>query len=102
MDLPPIPISMRPKEAAVAPVKPLSRADAEAHAAAEAFEKAFLSEMLKNSGLNEMPSSFGGGAGEEAFTSFLTEEYAQLMSERGGIGLAEQVFEALKQRTSGT
>jgi Rod binding domain-containing protein len=46
-----------------------------------------------------MPSSFGGGAGEEAFSSLLTEEYARLLAERGGIGLAEQVFEALKQRT---
>jgi Rod binding domain-containing protein len=66
---------------------------------AEAFEAAFLAEMLQQTGLNAMPSSFGGGAGEEAFSSLLTEEYARLLAERGGIGLAEQVFEALKQRT---
>ena len=46
-----------------------------------------------------MPESFGGGAGEEAFASLLTDEYARLLAERGGIGLAEQVFELLKQRT---
>ena len=54
--------------------------------------------MLKHSGVNSMPSGFGGGAGEEAFASFLTQEYARLIAERGGVGLAERVFESLKQR----
>lgn len=105
MDLPPIPVPMRPPNAAVKPVAPVHRADpqadAQAREAAQAFEAAFLAEMLKHSGLNEMPSSFGGGAGEEAFTSFLTQEYAELMSERGGVGIAEQVFETLKAREAG-
>ena len=56
--------------------------------------------MLKYTGLNATSASFGGGAGEEAFASFLTDEYARLLAERGGIGLAEQVFELLKQRTT--
>ena len=70
----------------------------QARAAAEAFEATFLAEMLKYSGINAMPSGFGGGAGEEAFASFLTEEYARLLAERGGIGIAEQVFKLLEQR----
>ena len=74
------------------------KADAGARAAAKAFEASFLAEMLKGTGLNAMPSGFGGGAGEEAFASFLTQEYARLMSERGGVGLAEQIFETLKQK----
>ncbi len=73
--------------------------DAEAHKAAQAFEAAFLSEMLKYTGLNAKPESFGGGAGEEAFASLLTDEYAKLLAERGGIGLSEQIFELLKQGT---
>jgi peptidoglycan hydrolase FlgJ len=73
--------------------------DAEAQKAAQAFEAAFLSEMLKYTGLNAKPDGFGGGAGEEAFASLLTDEYAKLLAERGGIGLAEQIFEVLKQRT---
>ena len=93
MDLPPI-------TARAAPPAP-TRQETRARAAAEAFEAAFLAEVLKHSGLNALPSGFGGGAGEEAFSSFLTQEYARLMSERGGIGLAEQVFEILKQRTPG-
>jgi Rod binding domain-containing protein len=75
------------------------RAEQAARAAAEAFEASFLAEMLRYSGLNAMPDGFGGGAGEEAFGSLLTDEYARLIAARGGIGLAERVFEILKQRT---
>lgn len=94
MDLPPI----------SAPATAISLAqpdrDRDIHAAAEAFEAAFLAEMLKHSGINETPS-FGGGAGEDAFSSMLTQEYASLLAKRGGLGLAEHVFEVLKQRTTG-
>ena len=54
--------------------------------------------MLQYTGLNAMPDGFGGGAGEEAFGSLLTEQYARLLAERGGIGLAERIFDILKQR----
>jgi peptidoglycan hydrolase FlgJ len=93
MDLPPI------VPAAGAP-KPVPQSEQAARKAAEAFEAAFLAEMLQYTGLNAMPDGFGGGAGEEAFGSFLTDEYARLLAERGGIGIAEQVFEILKQRAS--
>ncbi|MEM8572185.1 MAG: rod-binding protein [Pseudomonadota bacterium] len=73
--------------------------DAELRATAEAFEAAFLAEMLKHSGINEVSSEFGGGYGEEAFSSLVTQEYAEILAESGGIGLAEQIFESLKQRT---
>jgi peptidoglycan hydrolase FlgJ len=75
--------------------------DRAAHAAARAFEAAYLAEMLKYTGVNSLPSGFGGGAGEEAFASFLTQEYARLMAERGGIGIAERVFHVLKQNGTG-
>jgi Rod binding domain-containing protein len=85
-------------EHAPAPPAP-SAGDTAARAAAEAFETAFLAEMLKYTGVNATPDGFGGGAGEDAFSSFLTQEYARLITENGGIGVAEQVFELLKQRT---
>ena len=91
MDLPPI--------VPAGPPKPAAPRELAAREAAEAFEATFLAEMLQYTGLNAMPDGFGGGAGEEAFGSFLTDEYARLLAERGGIGLAEQVFEILKQRT---
>ena len=97
MDLPPI--SQRHAVPARASDKAQGdRADAQARAAAEAFEAAFLSEVLKTSGVNAMPSGFGGGAGEEAFASLLTDEYARRMAARGGIGLAEHVYQILKPR----
>jgi peptidoglycan hydrolase FlgJ len=66
--------------------------------AARALEATFLAEMLKHGGINASPERFGGGAGEDAFASFLTGEYANLLAERGGIGLAEQIFQALAAR----
>lgn len=78
------------------------RADEPAlRAAAQKFEAAFLAEMLKHGGINAVPDGFGGGAGEDAFAGFLTQEYARLLVERGGLGLAEQIFEAIKARNAG-
>lgn len=84
------------------PLDPAARKDAAAHKAAKDFEATFIAEMLKSSGLNEMPQGFGGGAGEEAFSSFLTQEYAKLMTERGGLGLSQRIYETLKQKATGS
>lgn len=94
MELPPIGAPAQPAASKAA----LTPDEAVARKTAEAFEAAFLSEMLKYTGINANSESFGGGPGEEAFASLLTDEYARLLAQRGGIGLAEQVFEALKQR----
>ncbi|MBV7380420.1 rod-binding protein [Maritimibacter dapengensis] len=75
--------------------------DARLRATAKELEASFLAEMLKSAGLGEMPSAFGGGPGEEQFTSFLRLEQARQMTESGGIGLAETIFEALKERNDG-
>lgn len=63
------------------------------------LEASFLSEMLKHSGYGKTSETFGGGVGEDQFGSFLRNEHAKLLSETGGIGLAEQLFEALKERS---
>ena len=76
--------------------------DRELMNAARELEATFLAEMLKAAGLGEMPSAFGGGAGEEQFASFLRMEQAREMVNAGGIGLAESLFEALKERADGT
>lgn len=62
---------------------------------AKELEAAFLSEMLSYSGMGESSESFGGGIGEDQFASFLRNEQARLMVEKGGIGLAETMFESL-------
>jgi Rod binding domain-containing protein len=64
------------------------------------LEATFLSEMLGYAGLGEMEESFGGGAGERQFASFLRQEQATAMVKAGGIGLAETLFHAMaKDRT---
>lgn len=60
------------------------------------LEASFLAEMLKTAGLGKTPDAFGGGAGEDQFASFLVHEQARALAERGGIGLAETIFNALK------
>lgn len=64
------------------------------------FEAVFLSEMLKYTGINKTSEEVGGGAGEDAFSGLLTQEYARVLAENGGIGLAEHIFESLKERTA--
>jgi peptidoglycan hydrolase FlgJ len=96
MEIPPIasPLPAAPGRAA--------GTDQAMRATAEAFEAVFLTEMLKHTGINAMPTSHGGGAGEDAFASFLTQEYARLLAARGGLGLADQIFEALKAKADGS
>ena len=62
---------------------------------AKALEASFLSEMLGYAGVGKTPEGFGGGIGEDQFGSFLREEQARQMVEKGGIGLAEQMFQAM-------
>ena len=71
--------------------------DAALRKAAEELEAGFLAEMLKQSGLGKARESMGGGIGEEQFGSFLVQEQAKAMVQAGGIGLAEQLFNALKK-----
>ena len=61
------------------------------------LEAAFLAEMLKSAGLGKARDSMGGGAGEDQFGSFLVREQAGQIARSGGIGLAESLFDALKE-----
>ncbi len=82
--------------------KPLSgeaRKDEALRTAARELEANFLAEMLKASGASKANRSFGGGEGEDQFSSFLRLEQARAMARAGGIGLAESLFEALKERS---
>jgi flagellar protein FlgJ len=64
-------------------------------AVAQSLEAAFLSEMLKSAGIGETPEEFGGGAGEDQFASFLRDEQAKQMTQAGGIGLAQSMFDVM-------
>lgn len=75
-----------------------SRQDQALRDAARELEVNFLTEMLKSAGIGETPEGFGGGEGENQFASFMRIEQARQMTERGGIGLAESLYHALKER----
>lgn len=81
---------------------PQAKNDAALRAAAHKLEAAFLAEMLKSAGLGESRDTFGGGAGEDQFSSFLVQAQAEKMVEAGGIGLAEALYESLKERNHDT
>ena len=63
--------------------------------ASEQLEANFIAEMLKAAKFGEPLEHFGGGIGEEQFSSFLRDEHARALAERGGFGLAEAIFESL-------
>lgn len=65
---------------------------------AQKLETAFLSEMLKAA---EPRISFMGGSDDtqtSQFSSFLRQAQVEGISNAGGIGLAQQLFESLNQR----
>ena len=65
--------------------------------AAMQLEATFLAEMLKSAGLGESRESFGGGSGEDQFSTFLVRAQAEQMAQAGGIGLAESLYHSLKE-----
>lgn len=100
----PMQILPPPQHPAAAPhATPASGADPKQDAlwkAAQSFEAAFLAQMLTAAGLGRQENSMGGGAGEDQFASFLVEAQAERMVEAGGIGLAENIFESLKEQAN--
>lgn len=76
---------------------PVAR-DAQLRAKAQELEGQFLSEMLRHAGAAQAPDGFGGGIGEDQFASFLRDAQAQAVVRRGGIGLAEHIYSALRAR----
>lgn len=66
--------------------------------AAEEFEAVFIGEMLKPmfEGI-ETKEPFGGGKGEEVFRGMMITEYGKMISQNGGIGLADHIKETMIQ-----
>lgn len=87
------------------PVKPAAQMplqDARMWQAAQDLESTFLAEMLKSAGLGETRDAFGGGQGEEQFSSLMVQAQAEQIVSGGGLGLAEVFFHAMKERQDGT
>lgn len=81
--------------------KPISESDTKLMDAAKELETSFLAEMLKSVGFGKSRENLGGGAGEDQFGSFLVQAQAEAMVEKGGIGLAQSLFDALKEAKNG-
>ncbi len=81
---------------AVAPNAAQTALRARISATAKDFESQFLSVMMGEmmSGVGEK-GFFGGGAGESAFKSFMTDAMAKAVSSRGGVGLAKEVSKSM-------
>ena len=60
---------------------------------AKDFESSFLSVMLGQmfQGVRDTQGPFGGGAGEEAFQSFMSDAMAKQVVRSGGVGIAATV-----------
>lgn len=82
--------------------RPETDPDAALRDAAKALEASFLAQMLKAAGFGKARDAFGGGTGEDQFSSFMVQAQAEKMVDAGGIGLAESLFEALKERRDGS
>lgn len=94
-DFSPIPAAPRALQ-----VGPVARPrDPQMMEAAQKLEATFLSEMLKAAEFGKPRGAFGGGAGEDQFSSFLRDAQAQEMVKAGGIGLAESLYQALKEKS---
>ncbi|SMO92050.1 rod-binding protein [Paracoccus laeviglucosivorans] len=55
--------------------------------ASDGLEKAFISEMLKYAGPKPESGAFGGGIGEDQFSSLLTDCYAEAIASRIDLGI---------------
>jgi Rod binding domain-containing protein len=64
--------------------------DAKVQEVAQEFEAVFLAQMLNQmfEGIAADPM-FGGGPGEQMYRSMMLNEYGKIMSDAGGVGIAE-------------
>ena len=92
------PATLVPSIQSPAPVDQIEKRDKALFKAAQDLEASFLAEMLKSAGFGKSREANGGGIGEDQFSSFLRQEHAKEMVKTGGIGLAQSLFEALKER----
>ena len=100
MNTPPLVTGAAPPVALAPPIA-LSPNDQTLMSKARELEASFLSEMLGYAGLDDSKGSYFGTSGEDQFGSFLRDAQAKQMVDKGGIGLAEQLFHSLTRSQDG-
>lgn len=88
--LPKPPAAPNAKVAAMTPAE-LASAHARIDKSAHDFEASFLSIMMGQMFEGVKATTFGGGEGEDAFKSFLTDAMAKAMTKHGGIGISKMM-----------
>jgi Rod binding domain-containing protein len=89
-----LPVSLL--QPAPTPLTGAAKTRAEIARSAEEFEATFLSSMLATMFQGVKPQApFHGGAGEDAFQSFLTDAMAKSLAKAGGIGLTDTLSREL-------
>ena len=83
--------SMAPAAAAAPPSPEEQRQRHKIAAAAQSFEASFLSNMMQTMFDGVDVGAFGGGDGEKAFKSFLTDAIAKQTAKAGGVGISAEV-----------
>jgi peptidoglycan hydrolase FlgJ len=75
---------------------PAGKTDAQMHAAAKEFAAQFMGEML-NMMNEDLPTDgpFDGGEGEGMVRSLLNDQYAKAITDRGGVGLSNSIYQEL-------
>ena len=76
---------------------PIDRDNDEAWKMAKKFEAAFIAQMLVHSGFAKALTS-SGGEDVAGFSQFYMESLAQDMTERGGFGIAEDIYSNIKAK----
>jgi Rod binding domain-containing protein len=79
--------------APVTPAAPAPTRDPAAWQVAQEFESFFISQMLEIQ-TSTIPTDgpFGGGQAERIFRSMQNGEHAKAITQRGGLGIAENVY----------
>ncbi len=93
--LPPLPVA-RPEAAQTAP------RETKAWAAAQAFEAFFLGQVMNamSAGL-KTDGPFGGGPSEGAWRSMLNEKVGESITQSGGVGIADHVYNQMLKMQEG-
>ena len=88
--LPAAPVAVKPAAAPLTSTQ-LATAHARIDKSAHDFESSFLSIMLGQMFDGVKATTFGGGEGEDAFKSFLTDAMAKAMTKHGGVGISKMM-----------
>ena len=94
--------AINPQPTQGAGAKPADDKLAATKKSAQDFEALFLAQMMTHmfAGI-DAKGMFGGGAGEEAWRSVLTQEYGKVMAKAGGIGVADSVMREMIRQQEG-